>query len=105
MWRTQAILDLLLGDLAGLHEGDSVALTRARRRGTLIVALDWLAIVVLVVFQDRGESHLSLGPGEQTLFTLGILVVAAHSGYRLAQVHKLRTIERIARDLEERRSD
>ena len=36
---------------------------------------------------------------------LGILAVAVHSGYRLAQIHKLRAIERLAAELEERRGE
>jgi len=104
MWRTQAILDLL-GDLAGLSEGDLEGLARLRRKASWVVALEWLAIVILVVSYDRAESQLSLGAGEQTLFTVGILAVAVHSGYRLAQVQQLRTIERLASEVEKRRGD
>lgn len=103
MWRTKAILDLLIGDLGGLREGNAEDLARARRKATWVVAFDWLAILVLVGLHGRGESQLSLGATEQTLFTVGILAVAVHSGYRLAQVHKLRAIERLVAELEERR--
>ena len=105
MWRTQAILDLLLGDLGGLPEGDTEALIRARRKGAWVVAFDWLAILVLVMLHDRGGSQLSLGATEQTLFTIGILAVAVHSGYRLAQVRQLGTIQRLVAELEERRGE
>ncbi len=105
MWRTQAIVDLLLGDLGGLPRGNTESLARARRKGAWVVAFDWLAILVLVAFQERGESQWPLGAGEQTLLTVGILAVAVHSGYRLAQVHKLRTIERLVAELEKRRGE
>lgn len=105
MWRTQAILDLLVGDLGGVAEGDPESLARARRKGAWIVAFDWLAILVLIAVQDGGAAPWVLGANEQTLFTVGILAVAVHSGYRLAGVHKLRTIERVVAELEERLDD
>lgn len=105
MWRTQAILDLLLGDIGGVTDGNKESLARARRKGAWVVAFDWAAILILVGTQGRTGAHLALSDGEQTLFTFGLLVVAVHSGYRLAQVHKLRSIERVVNDLEERRGE
>ena len=105
MWRTQAIIDLLLGDLGGLRDGNAEALARARRRAAWVVAFDWLAIVVLIGLQERGAGHFSLGATQQTLFTIGILVVAVHSGFRLAQVYQLRNLEKLIAELEERRSE
>lgn len=103
MWRTQAIIDLLLGDLGGLPEGDTEALARARRKGAWVVGFDWLAIFVLIALESRDASPFILGATEQTLFTIGVLVVAVHSGYRLAQLHKLRAIARLVSELDERR--
>jgi hypothetical protein len=104
MWRTQAVRSMLLEDIGGLPPDDPEALTRARRRALVMVALDWAAILVLVLLHDGVGSQLAIA-GEQTLFTLGILAVATHSGFRLAQLHKLRAIARVCEELEERRSE
>ncbi len=95
---------MLLEDVGGLPPDDPEALSRARRRAIVVVALDWVAILVLVVLYGGGGSQLTFA-GEQTLFTLGILAVAAHSGFRLAQLQKLRSIARLCEELEDRRSE
>ena len=122
MWRTRAVLSLLHEEIAGLprteaaavhpasedrtserRAGDdwSEAMGRARRRALIVVAVDWLAILVLVLFGDRALPALSLGPSEATVFTLAILGVATHAGFRLGQLEKLRAVaragERVAR--------
>lgn len=102
MWRTQAVISMLFEDVGGLESADGEALRRARRRARWVVALDWLAIAALVLLHDGSRPQLTLGGGEQTLFTLGILAVAVHSGFRLAQLHKLAALERLRRELEER---
>ena len=102
MWRTRAIISILLEDVAGLPPGDDEALSRALRRGAWVVAIDWLAIVTLVLLHDRGIAQLTLGASEQTVFTAGILAVAVHSGFRLGQLEKLRAIRRVRAELEER---
>ena len=112
MWRTRAVLSLLHEEVAGLprDESDSAedraaAMARARRRARLVVALDWAAIVVLVVFGELAVTGLSFGASEQTVFTLTILAVAVHSGFRLGQLDKLRAVDRAAERLVERDPD
>lgn len=105
MWRTQAIVERLRGDLGGLAEVDAAAVKKARRRGLLVVFFDWFALVVLLLWRDPRGPQAGLSAGETLLFTLGLLAVAVHSGYRLAQVHQLSRIERLVEDLEERRGE
>ena len=99
MWRTEAMLALLYEDVAGLPRdetetaaGRAEGLARARRRALIVVVLDWLAILVLVLFGQG--ALLSLGPSQQTAFTLAILAVATHAGFRLGQLEKLRAAAR-----------
>ena len=101
MWRTQAVLSMLHEDVAGLPRDEAetpadraAAMARARRRAVIVVCLDWLAILVLVLFGERALPLLRLGPGEQTVFTLAILAVATHAGFRLGQLEKLRAVAR-----------
>jgi len=102
MWRTNAIVSMLLEEVGGLPPDDDEALVRALRTGAWIVAIDWLAIIALIAFHDAGVALLTLGGSEQTLFTIGILAVAAHSGFRLAQIEKLKAVKRLQIELEER---
>lgn len=106
MWRTRAVLSLLHEEIAGLplaeqetagHQANphpANALQRARRRALMVVALDWAAIVVLVLVGERALPLLNLGATEHTVFTLAILAVAVHSGFRLGQLEKLRAVAR-----------
>ena len=101
MWRTRAVLSLLHEEIAGLpyDERDTPELRaetmqRARRRARIVIALDWLAIAILVLFGERALPMLTFGPTEHTVFTLAILVVAMHSGFRLGQLEKLRAVNR-----------
>jgi hypothetical protein len=102
MWRTQAVISMLLEDVGGLQSADDDALRAAQRRGRWVVALDWLALGALVLLHDEAASQLTLSGGEQTLFTLASLAVAVHSGFRLGQLHTLRALARLRRELEER---
>jgi len=102
MWQSKAVVSLLLEEIGSLPDGNLAALAAARRRATFVVALEWLAIVVLIVLQDRGVSMLTLGATEQTVFTVGILVVAVHSGFRLGQLDKLRALERLVAEISAR---
>ncbi len=72
---------------------------RARRRSIFMIALDWIAILVLVLLDPSPPTRLALGPFEGTVFTLAILAVAVHSGYRLGQLEKLNAVGRFTRDL------
>ena len=124
MWRTRAVLSLLHEEIAGLPRGDAddgaagdgvaedgvgdrwaEAMARARRRALTVVALDWLAILVLVLFGEHALLALSLGPAEGTVFTLAILAVATHAGFRLGQLEKLRAVARAGERVSRRDPD
>lgn len=77
------------------------ALDRAHRRGVLVAALDAAAIVVLLLLRE-GDRFLVLGRTEETIFSVGILVVAVHLGFRLAQVLTVGTVRRLHEELAER---
>lgn len=98
MLRLQAVRSLLLEEIADLRpsqlEDYSVALRRARLRAALIAAVDGIAILVLFALRPGGGAFLVLDRSEQGLFTLGVLAVATHAGYRLAQRQKLAAVER-----------
>ena len=122
MWRTRAILSLLVDNVAQLRShqppaenGESHetalaqtveesfhALNRAKKRATMAIAIDWLAIAVLFFFRPEGEPFLSFGANPRTVFSAGILAVAIHSGFRLGQLEKFRAVERACRELSER---
>ena len=112
MWRTRAVLSLLHEEIGGLpHDDDKTAedraeaMARVRRRALIVIILDWLAILTLVLLGDRGLPMMSLGASEHTVFTLAILAVATHSGFRLGQLEKLRAVARAAERLAGRDPD
>ena len=112
MWRTEAVLSLLHEEVAGLPRDAAEtpadraeAMRRAQRRALLVIGLDWLAILVLVLFGDRAAQPLGLGPDEHTVFTLAILAVATHAGFRLGQLEKLRAVARAGDRLTRRDPD
>lgn len=115
MWRTTAIQSMLVEKVAGLpapdcgsaEEVDELGpdFERARRRAIFMVALDWIAILILVLLDPNPPTRLALGPFEGTVFTLAILVVAVHSGFRLGQLQKLNAVRRLARELARFTSD
>ena len=101
MWRTRAALSLLHEEIAGLPrdtaetaETRSEALRRARRRAVIVIVLDWAAIIALTLLGERVAPTMTLGPTEDTVFTLALLAVAVHSGFRLGQLQTLRTVAR-----------
>lgn len=102
MWRTQAIVSMLTEDVSGLPASDRETLEHARRRALAVAIFEWLAILVLILFHDQRTQQLTLSGSEQTLFSLGILVIAVHSGFRFANFLKLRTITRLCDELEAR---
>ncbi|HEX2164884.1 MAG TPA: hypothetical protein VHM02_13125, partial [Thermoanaerobaculia bacterium] len=73
------------------REREREALDRARRRG--------LAALVVLRESDR---FLTLGRDEETVFTVGVLVVAVHLGWRLAQVATVGTVRRLHDEVSER---
>lgn len=112
MWRTRAVLSLLYEEVAGLPRGEPESpaerresLRRARRRAGTVVALDWAAIVTLVVLGERAPAILTFGPTQQVVFTLAILAVAVHSGFRLGQLEKLRAVAKAGERLSGRDPD
>lgn len=116
MMRLKAVRGLLVGEVASLRvaavesaeegfDADSEqvarereALAKARRRALLVAVLDGAALAVLFYFRDAGRAFLST-EGEEVVFTLGVLVVAVHLGFRLAQFLQLRTVERLYEEL------
>lgn len=85
----------------GLERGREL-LERARKRSVAVVALDWVAIVILVFVRARGGGIMTLGPTEDSIFALGLLAIAIHSGFRLGQLEKLRAVDRALRELDAR---
>jgi hypothetical protein len=106
MLRNQAIEDLLLDDVAQLRRSAETGperraeLAKARQRALLVAIVDWVALVVLFALRDPLSSFLSLGASEETVFTLAVLAVAVHSGFRLGQWEKLRAVEAAVESLE-----
>ena len=78
------------------------ALEHARRRATMVVVLDWIAIVVLVLVRARAGAIFAVGPNEESIFAIGLLAIAVHSGFRLGQLEKIRAVRRALDELEER---
>lgn len=80
-------------------------LARARRRALMVVILDLVAVAVLFAFHDPLSGRfLEPGATERGVFTLGVLLVTAHAGFRLAQYLQLRAVERLHHELAERES-
>lgn len=114
MWRTRAVVTMLIEDIAGLRplsntEADTPTdqaglpdlepLTRGIRRARLVIAFDWIAILVLFLFRDPSAPFL---PGDQTVdtvFTVGVLAIATHAGFRWAQLDRYRAVLRLCDDL------
>ena len=118
MMRLRAVRALLVAEVAALRvprvDGvgeevlaeqaarDREALDKARRKALLVVCLDAVALAVLFLLRDGTGVFLTLGRGEEAAFTLGVLVVAVHLGFRLAQVQHLKTVDRLVDELLER---
>lgn len=120
MWRTRAIVTTLIEDVAALPartysaDDDGAVqppispsrglelLEKARKRAKLTVAVDWIALFVLFAFRDRSEVFLASGPSVEVVFTLGVLAVAVHSGFRLGQLEKLSAVKLVCEEILER---
>jgi hypothetical protein len=85
-------------EVARVEEEDE-ALRHAERRAMLAVGLDWLALAVLFVLRDTASHFLPFDATVDTVFTLGVLAVAIHSGFRLGQLEKYRAVLRAHEDL------
>lgn len=119
MMRLRAVRALLVGEVAGLRvsgvEGEAgeerwveqaarerEALVKARRRAALVAALDGAALLVLFLLRERGRTFLPVGPTEETVFTFGVIAIAVHLGFRLAQLLLYREVARVYEELAER---
>lgn len=114
MYRPRAVRSLLVEDIAGLPrpaEGttpsetadrERSSVSRAGRRALIVAGVDLAALLVLYLFRDAGRPFLGSGASEEGLFTLGLLAVAVHAGYRLAQWRHLATVARLHDELVER---
>lgn len=110
MWRTRAVIALLIEDVAGLslhtpgdtEDEETEAFAGAIRRARLVVAVDCLAILILFLFRDSSQPFLPFNQTIETVFTFGVLAVAAHAGFRWAQLERLRTVQRLCHDLRQR---
>ncbi|HVS16856.1 MAG TPA: hypothetical protein VMV46_23330 [Thermoanaerobaculia bacterium] len=119
MLRTRVVRELLF-EVAGLrrpHDPDDAErgaddeafrredqreeIAQARRRATFVVVLDAAAVALLLFLRDPARGFLVIGRSEEALFTLGILLIAGHLGFRLAQLLVLRNLERAWEDLPE----
>jgi hypothetical protein len=89
MLRKRAIRSLLVEQVAGLR----------LREALLMVGLDWIALAVLFLLRDRGATFLPMDGTIETVFTLGVMIVAIHSGFRLGQLEKYRAVARAHEDL------
>ncbi len=114
MWRTRAVISMLVEDVGGLQAPDVEAgetedpaadeiVERGVRRAILVIVVDCLAILILFLLRDRSTPFLPLDQTVETVFTFGVLAVAFHAGFRWAQLEKLRTIRRLCDELQQRR--
>jgi len=78
------------------------ALARARRRAAAVAVLDGIAILVLIFLGAAEGNPLNLGHTEQSIFTLAILGVAVHAGFRLGQLEKYNAVARASAELASR---
>lgn len=76
-------------------------LEQASRKALGMVVLSWTAILVLFLTHENPDRFLSF-QGIETVFTVGILLVATFAGFRLGQWEKYRAVTRAVEDLEER---
>jgi hypothetical protein len=107
-------VQLLLEDIAGIEreepsdtggpdpEASLRLLLRFRRRAIFVIALDWAALLILVILRTRSGALFSIGPSEESIFAIGALAIAVHSGFRLGQLEKLAAVRRVLNELAER---
>lgn len=115
MLRIRAVRALLAEEVGGLArstvEGETLGeaaererrgLAKAARRALMVAVLDLVAVAVLFALRDPARSFLDPGPTEEGAFTVGVLLVVAHAGFRFAQYRQLKTVERLHEELGER---
>jgi hypothetical protein len=116
MWRTRAVIAMLVEDIAGLalpadreSEADKggdppelASLSKAIRRGRLVIVVDWIAIAILFLFRDPSRPFLPVNQTVETVFTLGVLAIAAHAGFRWGQIQRYQAVERLCDELHDR---
>ena len=124
MWRTKAVTSMLVEDVAEIRmsgstdrpsgpveDGDGAErpeirmLDKARRKALLVSLVDLLALFVLLTFHSAPRPFLPFSPTIDTVFTLGVLAVAMHAGFRMAQARTYRVVSRVCQDLWERQED
>jgi len=76
-------------------------LDQAARKALGMAVLCWTAIGVLFLTHESPDRFFSFR-GIETVFTVGILVVATYGGYRLGQWEKYRAVSRAVEELEAR---
>lgn len=76
-------------------------LDQAARKALGMAVLCWTAIGVLFLTHESPDRFFSF-QGIDTVFTLGILMVATYGGYRLGQWEKYRAVSRTVEELEAR---
>lgn len=77
-------------------------LTRARRRALAVALLCAAAVSALFLLRDPARPWIEPGRSVEGAFTVGVLLVTAYAGFRLAQYLQLRTVSRLHRELIER---
>jgi hypothetical protein len=128
MLRPRAVRALLVEEVAGLRRGRPLHregepgenppaeaeaeaaerreqerdLDRARRRALVVAIACAAAVAVLLALRDPARPWLAPGRHEEGVFTIGILLVTAYAGFRLAGYLHLRTVARLYRELAER---
>jgi len=112
MWRTRAVISLLVEDIAGLEmvpadadRPESASLDRAIRRARVVIGIDCLALVILFLTHNPVRPFLRWEPAVETIFTLGVLAVAVHAGFRWAELQRYRSVKRVCEDLRDRIED
>ena len=114
MWNTGFVRSLLIRDVGGVRvprppedpaeraNEERHFLDKAMSRAALVAALDWIGIILLFVFREKGRELLPAVASPDLVFTLGILLIAAHSGFRLGQLEKYRAVSEAVQEIEGR---
>ena len=105
MLRIRVVQDLLISGICALkptgdgRQSELEQVQKAQRKALFVAVVDWLAILVLVLFRQRPGSVIDFGAGAETVFSFGILAVATHAGFRLGHAEKLTAVRRSLEEL------